>query len=124
MGIYHFMGTSSFSEYGVLHEQSLAKVRKDAPMEKVCLLGCGISTGWGAVWNTAKVERGATAAVFGMGAVGLSVVEGLVKAGASKIIAVDLLPEKLELAKKWGATDVLCPKELEEGKTATSEIVR
>merc|ERR1711933_452514 len=123
MGIYHFMGTSSFSEYGVVHAQSIAKVRKDAPMEKVCLLGCGISTGWGAVWNTAKVERGATAAVFGMGAVGLSVVEGLVKAGASKIIAVDLLPDKLELAKKWGATDLINPKELPEGTTVQSKIV-
>mmetsp|Transcript_15231 Transcript_15231/g.31967 ORF Transcript_15231/g.31967 Transcript_15231/m.31967 type:complete len:689 (-) Transcript_15231:83-2149(-) len=121
--IYHFMGTSSFAEYGVLHEQSLAKVRQDAPLEKVCLLGCGISTGWGAVWNTAKVERGATAAVFGLGAVGLSVVEGLVKAGASKIIAVDLLPAKLELAKSWGATDFVNPKELPEGTTVQSKIV-
>lgn len=121
--IYHFMGTSSFAEYSVLHAQSLAKVRKDAPLEKCCLLGCGISTGWGAVWNTAKVERGATAAVFGLGAVGLSVVEGLVKAGASKIIAVDVLPSKLELAKKWGATDFLNPKELPEGKTVQSHIV-
>merc|ERR1719210_591123 len=121
--IYHFMGTSSFSEYAVLHSQSLAKVRRDAPMEKICLLGCGISTGWGAVWNTAKVEKGATAAVFGLGAVGLSVVEGLVKAGASKIIAVDLLESKLELAKKWGATDLLNPKDLPEGKTVQSAIV-
>lgn len=121
--IYHFMGTSSFSEYGVLHAQSLAKIRPDAPLEKVCLLGCGISTGWGAVWNTAKVERGATAAVFGMGAVGLSVVEGLVKAGASKIIAVDLLDSKLEIARQWGATDTINPSELPEGKTAQGEIV-
>jgi len=121
--IYHFMGTSSFSEYGVLHAQSLAKVRKDAPLEKVCLLGCGISTGWGAVWNTAQVERGATAAVFGMGAVGLSVVEGLVKAGASKIIAVDLLPDKLQLAQTWGATDVINPKELPEGTSVQNKIV-
>merc|ERR1711920_57178 len=121
--IYHFMGTSSFSEYGVLHAVSLAKVRKDAPLEKICLLGCGISTGWGAVWNTAQVERGATAAVFGMGAVGLSVIEGLVKAGASRIIAVDLLDPKLELAKKWGATDLLNPKELPEGTTVQSKIV-
>ncbi|CAK0888035.1 unnamed protein product [Prorocentrum cordatum] len=97
--IYHFMGTSSFAEYGVLHAQSLAKVRRDVPLDKACLLGCGISTGWGAVWNTAQVEKGATAAVFGLGAVGLSVVEGLVKAGASQIIAVDLLPSKLE---GWG----------------------
>jgi len=121
--IYHFMGTSSFAEYSVLHAQSLAKIRKDAPLEKVCLLGCGISTGWGAVWNTAKVPRGATAAVFGMGAVGLSVVEGLVKAGASKIICVDLLPAKLELAKQWGATDVVNPKELPEGTTVQGHIV-
>merc|ERR1719284_1370859 len=89
---------------GVVHAESLAKVRRDAPLDKVCLLGCGISTGWGAVWNTAKVERGATAAVFGIGAVGLSVIEGLVKAGASKIIAVDLLEEKCKLAMTWGAT--------------------
>eukprot|EP00746_Dinoflagellata_sp_MGD_P017369 gnl/MRDRNA2_/MRDRNA2_139855_c0_seq1.p1 gnl/MRDRNA2_/MRDRNA2_139855_c0~~gnl/MRDRNA2_/MRDRNA2_139855_c0_seq1.p1 ORF type:complete len:690 (-),score=152.04 gnl/MRDRNA2_/MRDRNA2_139855_c0_seq1:13-2082(-) len=121
--IYHFMGTSSFVEYSVLHEQSLAKVRRDAPLEKVCLLGCGVSTGWGAVWNTAQVPAGSTAAVFGLGAVGLSVIEGLVKAGASKIIAVDLLPAKLELAKKWGATDVLNPKEIKEGQTVQGTIV-
>merc|ERR1719238_2702875 len=117
------MGTSSFSEYSILHAQSLAKIRRDAPLEKMCLLGCGISTGWGAVWNTAKVEKGSTAAVFGIGAVGLSVIEGLVKAGASKIIAVDLLPSKLELATKWGATDLINPKDLPEGKTAQAQIV-
>lgn len=105
--IYHFMGTSSFVEYSILHAQSLAKCRRDAPLEKICLLGCGIATGWGAVWNTAQVEKGATAAVFGLGAVGLSVIEGLVKCGASQIIAIDLLPAKLELAKKWGATHTL-----------------
>jgi S-(hydroxymethyl)glutathione dehydrogenase/alcohol dehydrogenase len=121
--IYHFMGTSSFAEYSVLHAQSLAKVRKDAPLEKLCLLGCGISTGWGAVWNTAEVERGATAAVFGLGAVGLSVIEGLVKAGASRIIAVDLLPSKLELARKWGATDFVNPKDLPKEKTTQAQIV-
>eukprot|EP00440_Ansanella_granifera_P065033 gb/GFBE01070515.1/.p1 GENE.gb/GFBE01070515.1/~~gb/GFBE01070515.1/.p1 ORF type:complete len:795 (+),score=112.18 gb/GFBE01070515.1/:1-2385(+) len=121
--IYHFMGTSSFSEYSVVHAESLAKIRKDAPLEKVSLLGCGISTGWGAVWNTAKVERGSTAAVFGLGAVGLSVVEGLVKAGASQIIAVDLLPSKLELAKKWGATHFINPQELAQGRTVQEEIV-
>merc|ERR1712147_575749 len=110
-------GTSSFAEYSVLHAVSLAKVRRDAPSEKICLLGCGISTGWGAVWNTAKVEKGATAAVFGIGAVGLSVIEGLVKAGASKIIAVDILASKLEVAKKWGATEVINSAELPEGRT-------
>jgi len=121
--IYHFMGTSSFAEYSVLHAVSLAKVRRDAPLEKVCLLGCGIATGWGAVWNTAKVEKGATAAVFGMGAVGLSVIEGLVKAGASRIIAVDILPSKLEIAQKWGATEVINSAELPEGRTIQAEIV-
>eukprot|EP00392_Amoebophrya_sp_AT5.2_P017154 g17477.t1 len=105
--LFHFMGTSTFSEYSVLHAESLAKVPKTAPLEKICLLGCGISTGWGAVWNTAEVEKGATAAVFGIGAVGLSVIEGLVKAGASRIIAVDVLDAKLEMAKEWGATDVV-----------------
>jgi len=94
--IYHFMGTSCFAEYTVLHAVSVAKIEnKAAPLDKICLLGCGISTGWGAVWNTAEVESGATAAVFGIGAVGLSVIEGLVKAGASKIIAVDVLDKKL-----------------------------
>merc|ERR1719161_227853 len=121
--LYHFMGTSSFSEYSVLHAQSLAKIRRDAPLDKCCLLGCGIATGWGAVWNTAQVEKGASAAVFGLGAVGLSVVEGLVKAGASRIIAVDLLPAKLDLAKKWGATDFLNPKDLPEGKNVQGKIV-
>eukprot|EP00746_Dinoflagellata_sp_MGD_P138386 gnl/MRDRNA2_/MRDRNA2_72033_c0_seq1.p1 gnl/MRDRNA2_/MRDRNA2_72033_c0~~gnl/MRDRNA2_/MRDRNA2_72033_c0_seq1.p1 ORF type:complete len:703 (+),score=132.00 gnl/MRDRNA2_/MRDRNA2_72033_c0_seq1:72-2180(+) len=121
--IYHFMGTSSFVEYAVLHAESLAKVRRDAPLEKVCLLGCGISTGWGAVWNTAKVEKDATAAVFGLGAVGLSVIEGLKKAGASRIIAVDLLNSKLELAQTWGATDVLNPNDLPKGTSVQSKII-
>jgi len=121
--IHHFMGTSFFAEYSVLHAVSLAKIRRDAPLEKVCLLGSGISTGWGAVWNTAQVGKGAIAAVFGIGAVGLSVIEGLVKAGASRIIAVDILPDKLEQAKKWGATDLLNSKELPEGKTVQAEIV-
>lgn len=111
--IFHFMGTSTFAEYTVLHEESLAKISKEAPLEKVNLLGCGISTGWGAVWNTAQVEKGATAAVFGIGAVGLSVIEGLKVAGASRIIAVDLLDKKLKLAKDWGATDLVNSKELD-----------
>ena len=81
------------------------------PLEKVCLLGCGISTGWGAVWNTAEVEAGATAAVFGLGAVGLAVIEGLVHAGAKRIIAVDINPDKFEAAMKWGATDCVNPKD-------------
>lgn len=115
--LYHFMGTSTFSEYTVLHQESLAKIDKAAPLDKVNLLGCGISTGWGAVWNTAAEGlgmKGATAAVFGIGAVGLSVIEGLQVAGATRIIAVDVLDKKLKLAKEWGATDLINSKELDQ----------
>lgn len=111
--IYHFMGTSTFSEYTVLHAVSVAKINPQAPLDKVGLLGCGVATGLGAVWNTAKVEAGATVAVFGLGAVGLAVIEGAVIAKAGRIIAVDTNPEKFELAKKWGATDVVNPKDSE-----------
>jgi len=107
--LFHFMGTSTFSEYTVLHEESVAKITKEAPLEKVCLLGCGVATGWGAVENTAKVHEGATVAVFGLGAVGLSCIEGAVKAKASRIIAVDLNDAKLKTAMEWGATDVVNP---------------
>jgi len=108
--IFHFMGTSSFSEYTVVHEVSVAKIVKKAPLEKVCLLGCGVSTGWGAVWNTAKAHKGCTAAVFGIGAVGLACIEALKIVGASRIIAVDINEEKFEIAKSWGATDCVNPK--------------
>eukprot|EP00510_Aplanochytrium_minuta_P000520 CAMPEP_0184012538 /NCGR_PEP_ID=MMETSP0954-20121128/4477_1 /TAXON_ID=627963 /ORGANISM="Aplanochytrium sp, Strain PBS07" /LENGTH=356 /DNA_ID=CAMNT_0026292555 /DNA_START=147 /DNA_END=1217 /DNA_ORIENTATION=+ len=108
--VYHFMGTSTFSEYTVVHEEAVAKVDKSAPLDKICLLGCGVSTGWGAVWNTAKCEVGCTAAVFGLGAVGLSVIEALKQAGASRIIAVDTNKEKFALAREWGATDCVNPK--------------
>jgi len=119
--IYHFMGTSTFSQYTVLHQESVAKIDKSAPLDKVNLLGCGISTGWGAVWNTAQAEPGTTAAVFGMGAVGLSVIEGLKIAGVKRIIAVDILDKKLEMAKQWGATDVINSKSLT--KPVQAEIV-
>jgi S-(hydroxymethyl)glutathione dehydrogenase/alcohol dehydrogenase len=109
--VFHYMGTSTFSEYTVLPEISLAKVRKDAPLEKVCLLGCGITTGIGAVLNTAKVEPGATVAVFGLGGIGLSVVQGAVMAGASRILAIDVNPSKFELAGQLGATDFLNPRD-------------
>ena len=109
--IFHFMGTSTFSEYTVIHEVSCAKIREDASLESTCLLGCGVSTGLGAVWNTAKVEEGATAAVFGLGTVGLACIEGLVAAKASRIIGVDIDPNKFEAAKKWGATDCVNPKD-------------
>lgn len=109
--IYHYMGCSTFSEYTVLPEISLAKVNKEAPLEEICLLGCGVTTGMGAVLNTAKVEEGATVAIFGIGGIGLSAIIGAVMAKASRIIAVDINESKFELAKKLGATDCINPKE-------------
>jgi len=109
--ILHYMGTSTFSEYTVLPEISLARINPAAPLEKVCLLGCGITTGIGAVLNTAKVEAGATVAVFGMGGIGLSVVQGAVMAKASRIVCIDMNPDKFEMAKLLGATDFINPKD-------------
>ncbi|WP_079434388.1 S-(hydroxymethyl)glutathione dehydrogenase/class III alcohol dehydrogenase [Zoogloea sp. LCSB751] len=107
--IFHYMGTSTFSEYTVLPEISVAKISKDAPLEKVCLLGCGVTTGIGAVMNTAKVEPGATVAIFGLGGIGLSAVIGAVMAKASRIVAIDVNPAKFEIAKQLGATDCINP---------------
>ena len=109
--IFHYMGTSTFSEYTVLPEISVARISKEAPLEKVCLLGCGITTGIGAVLNTAKVEPGSTVAVFGLGGVGLSAVQGATMAKASRIIAIDVNPDKFELARQMGATDTVNPKD-------------
>ena len=109
--IFHYMGCSTFSEYTVLPEISLAKVNKAAPLEEVCLLGCGVTTGMGAVMNTAKVEAGATVAIFGLGGIGLSAVIGATMAKASRIIAIDINESKFELAKKLGATDFINPKD-------------
>jgi S-(hydroxymethyl)glutathione dehydrogenase / alcohol dehydrogenase len=108
--IYHYMGCSTFSEYTVLPEISLAKVNKEAPLEEVCLLGCGVTTGMGAVMNTAKVEDGATVAIFGLGGIGLSAIIGATMAKASRIIAVDINESKFDLAKQLGATDCINPK--------------
>jgi S-(hydroxymethyl)glutathione dehydrogenase/alcohol dehydrogenase len=108
--ILHFMGTSTFSEYTVLPEIALAKIPKKAPLEKVCLLGCGITTGIGAVLNSAKVKRGSTVAVFGLGGVGLSVIQGAVMAKAARIIAVDINSGKEKMARELGATDFVNPK--------------
>lgn len=108
--LFHYMGTSTFSEYTVLPEIALAKINKAAPLDKVCLLGCGITTGIGAVLNTAKVEPGSTVAVFGMGGIGLSVVQGAVLAQASRIICIDINEDKFEMAKMLGATDFINPK--------------
>jgi S-(hydroxymethyl)glutathione dehydrogenase/alcohol dehydrogenase len=107
--IFHYMGTSTFSEYSVLPEIAVARINPAAPLDKVCLLGCGITTGIGAVLNTAKVRPGSTAAVFGLGGIGLSVIQGLVMAKAERIIAIDINPAKFEMAKNLGATDLVAP---------------
>lgn len=109
--VYHYMGTSTFSEYTVLPEISVAKINSAAPLEKVCLLGCGITTGVGAVLNTAKVEPGSTVAIFGLGGIGLSCIQGAVMAKASRIIGIDINPDKFEFAKQLGCTDVVNPKD-------------
>ncbi len=111
--IYHYMGTSTFSEYTVVAEVSLAKVPKDAPLEKICLLGCGVTTGIGAVLNTAKVEEGATVAIFGLGGIGLAAIIGAKMAKASRIIAVDINPSKFDIARELGATDCVNPKDFD-----------
>ena len=109
--IHHYMGTSTFAEKTVLPEIALARIRDDAPFDKVCLLGCAVTTGIGAVLNRAQVEAGASVAVFGLGGVGLSVIQGAVMAGAERIIAVDLNAKKFELAGQFGATDFINPGE-------------
>ncbi|PSU45417.1 S-(hydroxymethyl)glutathione dehydrogenase/class III alcohol dehydrogenase [Photobacterium frigidiphilum] len=107
--IFHYMGCSTFSEYTVLPEISLAKVNKEAPLEEVCLLGCGVTTGMGAVLNTAKVQEGDTVAVFGLGGIGLSAIIGAQMAKASRIIAIDINESKFDLARQLGATDCINP---------------
>ena len=107
--IYHYMGCSTFSEYTVLPEISLAKVNKTAPLEEVCLLGCGVTTGMGAVLKTAKVQEGDTVAIFGLGGIGLSAIIGARMAGAGRIIGIDINESKFDLAKQLGATDVVNP---------------
>ncbi|MDR2296876.1 MAG: S-(hydroxymethyl)glutathione dehydrogenase/class III alcohol dehydrogenase [Comamonas sp.] len=111
--IYHYMGCSTFSEYTVVAAVSLAKVNPDANPEQVCLLGCGVTTGLGAVWNTAKVQEGDTVAVFGLGGIGLAVVQGAQMAKAGRIIAIDTNPDKFALAKTFGATDCVNPKDFD-----------
>ncbi|XP_071953605.1 alcohol dehydrogenase class-3-like [Antedon mediterranea] len=113
--VFHFMGCSTFSEYTVVPEIAVAKVDVEAPLNKVCLLGCGISTGYGAALNTAKVEEGSTCAVWGIGAVGMAVIMGCKAAKASKIIAIDINPSKEQQAREFGATDFVNPKDLPDG---------
>lgn len=110
--IRHYMGTSTFARFTVVPEIALAKIRSDAPLDRVCLLGCGVTTGIGAVLRTARVEPGASVAVFGLGGIGLSVIQGAVMAGAERIIGVDLNPGKFALARQLGATDLLDPREI------------
>lgn len=107
--LFHYMGCSTFAEYTVVPEIALAKINPAAPLDKVCLLGCGVTTGIGAVLNTAKVEPGSTVAVFGLGGIGLSVIQGAVMAQAGRIIAIDLNPDKFAMATALGATDTLNP---------------
>ncbi|HEX4975614.1 MAG TPA: S-(hydroxymethyl)glutathione dehydrogenase/class III alcohol dehydrogenase [Pseudomonadales bacterium] len=109
--LFHYMGTSTFSQYTVLPEIAVAKINPAAPLDKVCLLGCGITTGIGAVLNTAKVEAGATVAVFGLGGIGLSVIQGAVMAKAARIIAIDINPDKFEMALLLGASECINPKD-------------
>ncbi len=112
MPLFHYMGCSTFAEYTVVPEIALAKINPAAPLDKVCLLGCGVTTGIGAVLNTAKVEPGSTVAVFGLGGIGLSVIQGAVMAKAGRIIAIDLNPDKFAMATALGATDTLNPAEI------------
>lgn len=121
--IFHYMGTSCFSEYTVCLEISVAKISKDAPLEKVGLLGCGISTGYGAVLNTAKVEAGSTVAVWGLGGIGLAVIMGAKEAGAKQIIGIDMNPEKFKLATEFGATECLNPKDFPADKPFQQQLV-
>ena len=116
--ILHYMGTSTFANYTVVPEIALAKIREDAPFDKVCYIGCGVTTGLGAVMNTAKVEPGATVAVFGLGGIGLNVIQGARIAGAYRIIGVDLNATKRPLAERFGMTDFLNPTDVEDAGAA------
>eukprot|EP00051_Salpingoeca_urceolata_P004539 m.65670 g.65670 ORF g.65670 m.65670 type:complete len:404 (-) comp13682_c1_seq1:382-1593(-) len=120
--LYHFMGTSTFSEYTVCAEISLAKISKEADLKKACLFGCGVPTGLGAVFNTLKVEAGSSVAVFGLGAVGLAVIQAAKMAGASRIFAIDINDEKKDIATQLGATDFVNPEKLD-GKTTQDYLV-
>ncbi|PAU96947.1 S-(hydroxymethyl)glutathione dehydrogenase/class III alcohol dehydrogenase [Paracoccus salipaludis] len=111
--IMHYMGCSTFSNYTVLPEIAVAKVREDAPFDKICYIGCGVTTGIGAVINTAKVEIGAKAVVFGLGGIGLNVIQGLRLAGADMIIGVDLNPDKKPMAERFGMTHFINPREVD-----------
>ncbi len=118
--LFHYMGTSTFSNFTVLPEIALAKIREDAPFDKVCYIGCGVTTGLGAVINTAKVEPGSTVAVFGLGGIGLNVIQGARLVGADRIIGIDTNPMKEALARRFGMTDFINP---ENSADVTTEII-
>lgn len=109
--IHHFLGTSTFSEYTVVHKGCLAKINPDAPLDKTCVISCGFATGFGATVNVAKPKKGSTVAIFGLGAVGLAAAEGARVSGASRIIGVDLNPSRFETARKFGCTEFVNPKD-------------
>lgn len=121
--IYHFMGCSTFSEYTVVAEISCAKINPQSPLHKICLFGCGVSTGLGAAWKTCNVEAGSTVAIFGLGAVGLAVIQACQMRGCSRIFAVDINDTKFPIAKQLGATDCINPKSLPEGTTVQAYVV-
>ena len=118
--LFHYMGTSTFSNFTVLPEIALAKIREDAPFDKVCYIGCGVTTGLGAVINTAKVEPGSTVAVFGLGGIGLNVIQGARLVGADRIIGIDTNPKTEALARRFGLTDFINP---ENSADVTIEII-
>ncbi|MYE14440.1 MAG: S-(hydroxymethyl)glutathione dehydrogenase/class III alcohol dehydrogenase [Gammaproteobacteria bacterium] len=120
--IFHYMGTSTFSNYTVLPEIAVAKIREDAPFDKVCYIGCGVTTGLGAVMNTAKVEPGSNVAVFGLGGIGLNVIQGARLVGADRIIGVDINPDKRGLAEQFGMTDFINPKEVNDPVAAIVDL--
>ncbi len=122
--IRHYMGTSTFANFTVLPEIAVAKIRPDAPFDKVCYIGCGVTTGIGAVINTAKVEPGSNVAVFGLGGIGLNVIQGARLVGCDKIIGVDLNPDKVPLARKFGMTDFINPREMDDVVAAIVELTK
>ena len=120
--LYHYMGTSTFSNHTVLPEIAVAKIREDAPFDKVCYIGCGVTTGLGAVMNTAGVEPGSNVAVFGLGGIGLNVIQGARLVGADRIIGVDINPAKRALAEQFGMTDFVNPKEVDDPVAAIVDL--
>ena len=122
--LFHYMGTSTFSNFTVLPEIAVARIRKDAPFDKVCYIGCGVTTGLGAVMNTAKVEPGSNVAVFGLGGIGLNVIQGARIVGADRIIGVDINADKRPLAEKFGMTDFINPTDVDDVVDAIVDLTK